>query len=222
MLRAATEVAETSDYDALVTGEAVGQVSSQTLRNLAVISKATPLTILRPLVGANKDEIIGLARHIGTEEASAQVEEYCALTRKSPATAAKLDALVVEEAQLPHGLLDGVLESAQRLDLRSTEIDFESARENAVDKVPPGAVVLDVRPRALFEGFPPRRCPLPRVESGHRSLRDFLQRPVVSGVLRVRCLVGAPGRTHARDGLRSLPPGGRRARIAQKAQLVRG
>lgn len=153
MLRAATRVAESSDYDALVTGEAVGQVSSQTLRNLAAISEATPLTILRPLVGANKDEIIGLARHIGTEEASAQVEEYCALNRKSPATAAKLEALLEEETQLPDGLLAEVLESSQRLDLRSTEIDFDSARQNAVDKVPPGAVVLDVRPRALFESF---------------------------------------------------------------------
>ncbi len=61
MLRSAEAIAQDCGACAIVTGEAVGQVSSQTLRNLATISQATPTTILRPLAGFNKDEIIQLA-----------------------------------------------------------------------------------------------------------------------------------------------------------------
>ena len=70
MLRAASRVADERRAAAIVTGEAVGQVSSQTLQNLAVISRATRKTILRPLVGFNKDEIIAVAERIGTFELS--------------------------------------------------------------------------------------------------------------------------------------------------------
>jgi thiamine biosynthesis protein ThiI len=89
-----------------VTGDAVGQVSSQTLQNLAVISRAAERPILRPLVGANKDEILALARRIGTVDLSKVVGEYCALVPRRPATAAQLDL-----EQIPPG--------ATAIDLRS-------------------------------------------------------------------------------------------------------
>ena len=69
LLRAAERIAATGRAVAIVTGDAVGQVSSQTLQNLAVISRATPEPILRPLVGFNKDEIIAVAEKIGTVRA---------------------------------------------------------------------------------------------------------------------------------------------------------
>ena len=69
---------------ALVTGEAVGQVSSQTLQNLAVISEVTRLPVLRPLVGFNKDEIIALAERIGTAPLSAVVQEECFYHLEAP------------------------------------------------------------------------------------------------------------------------------------------
>ena len=71
---------------ATVTGDALGQVSSQTLPNLAVISEASSLPVLRPLVGMNKDEILAIARRIGTFDLSKQVDEYCALVPRRPAT----------------------------------------------------------------------------------------------------------------------------------------
>ena len=70
MLRAAAAVAAEREATAIVTGDAIGQVSSQTLQNLAVISRATELPILRPLVGLNKDEILHTARGIGTFDLS--------------------------------------------------------------------------------------------------------------------------------------------------------
>ncbi|MDR6356925.1 tRNA sulfurtransferase ThiI [Pseudomonas psychrotolerans] len=66
MLRAASRIAEQLQIEALVTGEAVSQVSSQTLTNLAVIDKATDTLVLRPLLASHKQDIIDTAERIGT------------------------------------------------------------------------------------------------------------------------------------------------------------
>jgi thiamine biosynthesis protein ThiI len=79
MLRAAEGVVRGRRATAVVTGEAVAQVSSQTLQNLSVISQAASGLILRPLAGSNKEEIIELAERIGTFELSKVVGEYCAM-----------------------------------------------------------------------------------------------------------------------------------------------
>ncbi|HET9234087.1 MAG TPA: tRNA sulfurtransferase, partial [Candidatus Eisenbacteria bacterium] len=79
MLRAAEMQARSERALGLVTGEAMGQVSSQTLPNLGVISKGIELPVFRPVIGWNKDEIVRLSREIGTFNASVGVEEYCAI-----------------------------------------------------------------------------------------------------------------------------------------------
>ena len=86
MLRAATQVAEDLGVDALVTGESVAQVSSQTLPNLAVIDRATDLLVLRPLVAMDKQDIIAVARQIGTEPFAAHMPEYCGVISVRPDT----------------------------------------------------------------------------------------------------------------------------------------
>jgi thiamine biosynthesis protein ThiI len=101
MLRAAEAVATRSAPRRSSRATAVGQVSSQTLPNLAVVSRATPLAVLRPLVGFDKSEIIDRARAIGTYALSESVGEYCALVPNKPATQARLDAVLAEEARLP-------------------------------------------------------------------------------------------------------------------------
>jgi thiamine biosynthesis protein ThiI len=77
----------------------VGQVASQTLRNIALIGRATELPILRPLIGMDKLEIIELAKEIGTYELSIQpYQDPCSLHARSPATRPKLEeVLEVEE-----------------------------------------------------------------------------------------------------------------------------
>jgi thiamine biosynthesis protein ThiI len=150
MLRAADAIAQELACPALVTGEALGQVSSQTLANLATISAATRLPILRPLVGANKSEIIDLAHRIGTGPISATVAEYCALVPRRPATAASLTAVEAEEAKLDAALLARALAAREVVDVRDADPEASALPELAVEAVPPGAVVIDLRTREEF------------------------------------------------------------------------
>ena len=100
MMRIAERIAERSGSLALVTGDSLGQVASQTLHNLAAIEDASTMPVLRPLVGANKQEIIDAARSIGTYEVSIQPDQDCCSlfvpkspeTRSSPARAAWLES----------------------------------------------------------------------------------------------------------------------------------
>jgi len=70
MLQCAALLAQKERAEALLTGDALGQVSSQTIGNIAILDKMTPLSIFRPLLGYNKIEIIGLAKKIGTHDIS--------------------------------------------------------------------------------------------------------------------------------------------------------
>ena len=77
MLRIAEEIARKEGAQALVTGESLGQVSSQTIENIAAIEEAATLPILRPLIGMDKDEITQQARQIGTYEISTIPDQDC-------------------------------------------------------------------------------------------------------------------------------------------------
>lgn len=99
MMRIGEAIARKEKGRALVTGESLAQVASQTLENLAVIEKATTLPILRPLVGMDKQEIIDQARKIGTFDTSAIPDQDCCqlFVPRHPATKARLAD--VEEAE---------------------------------------------------------------------------------------------------------------------------
>lgn len=99
IMRAAERLAFHRRAPALVTGESVGQVASQTLQNIHLISRATELPILRPLIGMDKLEIIRLAKDIETYELSIQpYQDPCTLHARNPATWAHLDdVLELEE-----------------------------------------------------------------------------------------------------------------------------
>ena len=99
MLRIAEGVARKEKAKALLTGESLGQVASQTLDNMSVIQQAATLPILRPLVGMDKQEIIDQARRIGTFEISSIPDQDCCqlFVPKHPATKAK--PWEVEEAE---------------------------------------------------------------------------------------------------------------------------
>ena len=155
MLRAAERVARSVRGQAIVTGEALGQVSSQTLANLAAISEATALPIFRPLIGFHKDEIISLANRIGTGPLSAAVGEYCAIVPRRPATAARLaDVRRAEEAR-DGGALEHALKTSVRIDLRDFDPDRELLADLAVESVPAGATLLDLRTRDEFAAWHP-------------------------------------------------------------------
>ena len=91
MLRIAEAIARKEKAKALVTGESLGQVASQTLDNMVVVQQAARLPILRPLVGMDKQEIIDQARRIGTFDISAIPDQDCCqlFVPKHPATKAR-------------------------------------------------------------------------------------------------------------------------------------
>ncbi len=103
MIRSAVQVAEEVNAHALVTGDSLGQVASQTLENINAIYDASPLPLLSPLIGFDKEEIIKLGKRIGTYEIS--IEEYCDicsfLIAKHPETRGKKDQVSKFEAMLP-------------------------------------------------------------------------------------------------------------------------
>lgn len=110
MAKAAGEIAQERGIAALVTGDSMGQVSSQTLPHLVAVSAATDTPILRPLVGLPKESIIDLARRVGTAELSARAQEVCDLSEGRPvATSAKMKDIDESVHQIPNEVLGDVL-----------------------------------------------------------------------------------------------------------------
>lgn len=104
MIRIAEKIARSERAKALVTGESLGQVASQTLENIAAIDEAATMPILRPLVGSDKIEIIGDAQRIGTYEISTTCHSDCCtlFMPRTPETHAKLGAVVAAWNELDH------------------------------------------------------------------------------------------------------------------------
>ncbi len=102
MGRIAERIAFQEHAKALVTGESLGQVASQTLDNLAVIEEALTLPLLRPLIGSDKEEIVQQARALGSYEISIIPDQDCCrlFVPRHPSTAAHLDAVHEAEAHL--------------------------------------------------------------------------------------------------------------------------
>jgi thiamine biosynthesis protein ThiI len=102
MLRIAEALARARGAEALVTGESLGQVASQTLGNLAVIGEATRLPVLRPLIGMDKQEIADEAARLGTFETSIVPDEDCCqlFVPRHPATRARPDDVHAAERPL--------------------------------------------------------------------------------------------------------------------------
>ena len=116
MLRITDAIAKKERAKAVVTGESLGQVASQTLENMAAVERVTDMSILRPLVGFDKQEIIDRARDIGTYDISIQPDQDCCslFVPKSPATKAKAEQLEKEEEALSvDELVAAAVESAE-------------------------------------------------------------------------------------------------------------
>lgn len=156
MMRAASRVAENLGIKAIVTGESIGQVASQTIANLAVIDSVTDTLILRPLIYQDKQEIIDLARQIGVEELARTMPEYCGVISKSPTVNAVLSDVIATEQAIDPQILETVLSQSKVLDIRTVEYQAEQqARAVATEEIlPPQAVVLDIRVQDDAEAKP--------------------------------------------------------------------
>ena len=116
MMRIAERIARETESEALVTGESIGQVASQTMTALGTTDAVVQMPVFRPLIGFDKSEIIAIARKIGTLEISEQPFEDCCtvFTPRHPATHPKMDKILEGESHLDEeALIQRALEGTE-------------------------------------------------------------------------------------------------------------
>ncbi len=150
MYLAAAEVAADTSADAIVTGESIGQVSSQTLANLRAIDAVAPLPVLRPLLGFDKEEILDRAKLLGTYELSARVREYCDIVPDRPVTAARPERVAALEEGIDRGVLAKAVADRQMLRLRGLDTAELIGSHLFVSEIPADAIVIDARDAEAF------------------------------------------------------------------------
>jgi thiamine biosynthesis protein ThiI len=131
MLRLAAEIARRERARVLVTGDSVGQVASQTIENIDVISRAVDMPILRPVIGEDKLEIVDLARRIGTYDISIQPDQDCCslFVPKHPETRARLQSIEDSESRLDvAGVMKEALAAAE-VTVQSPEYETRAVRQ---------------------------------------------------------------------------------------------
>jgi tRNA uracil 4-sulfurtransferase len=148
MYRAGSSLAEELGASALVTGESLGQVSTQTLGNIRACDQAATVPVLRPLIGMGKDEIMAQARAIGTYDVSAKVQEHCSISPGRVETWASPERIDAAEEQvgaepLTEAWIRAAVARRRAVDLRHWTPG--ALPDVVVSSVPAGAVVLDVR-----------------------------------------------------------------------------
>jgi len=147
MLMAAEKIAKEMEIDALVTGESVAQVSSQTLRNLALIDQATNMLVLRPLATVNKPEIIEIANKIGTQRFAENMPEYCGVISKNPITHGSYKRMAKEAQRFNYEVLDKAVEDAKTIfvDEVIEDVTQDAPIEIVNDLTTGEYVVIDIR-----------------------------------------------------------------------------
>ena len=133
MMRVAAAIARREGAKALVTGESLGQVASQTLDNLAATGSAVDMQVFRPLIGSDKLEIIADAQKLGTFDlSSTPAPDCCTLFMpRSPETHAKIADVLAAEAELPiDSWVDEILGKAELHEYRSPS-SYARLRRNA-------------------------------------------------------------------------------------------
>ena len=120
MMRIANEIAKKEHSQALVTGESIGQVASQTMHALSCTDAVAEVPVFRPLIGFDKSEIIDIAKKIGTYETSNLPYEDCCtvFTPRHPATKPKMDIILDGESKLDcEALIKAALENTEVIQL---------------------------------------------------------------------------------------------------------
>ena len=147
MLIASEKIADEMEIDALLTGESVAQVSSQTLRNLALIDQVTNKLILRPLATMNKPEIIKIASEIGTRRFAENMPEYCGVISKNPIIHGSYKRMEKEAKRFDYSVLDKAVEDAQKIYVDEIVDDVTNAAPIEVinDLNDDKYVVIDIR-----------------------------------------------------------------------------
>ena len=147
MMSVGSLVAKKFDAEALVTGESLGQVSSQTLRNLTHIDNVCDVLLLRPLVTADKQDIIDKSRQIGTIGFAESMPEYCGVISDHPNVCPSASFVEEEEAKMDSDLVQKAFESMKVVDINDIPKDTTKLKTEVetVSELLSNDVVLDVR-----------------------------------------------------------------------------
>lgn len=155
MIRAAEKIARKERYKALVTGESLAQVSSQTLSNLASIDHVTEMLVLRPLIGMNKPEIIEYAKRIGTAEIATSMPEYCGVVSQRPATNSTKREVITEEEKFDMSVLGDALSGYQKYMISEfKKEDFSLPEVRTITKIEDADIVIDIREKEEIQEEP--------------------------------------------------------------------
>ncbi len=175
MLIASEKIADIMEIDALATGESVAQVSSQTLRNLAIIDQATNKLVLRPLATVNKPEIINIANEIGTRHFAENMPEYCGVISQNPITHGSFKRMEKVAQKFNYEVLDKALKDAQHLSIDEIVEDISSRApiETVDDIEDKNYIVIDIRPKEECIKLPCETLKIPF----HKLKKEFKQLP---------------------------------------------
>ena len=153
MLKVASKVAE-NNYYALIKGDSLWQVSSQTLKNMHVIDKASDTLVLRPLIADNKQEIVDISRKIWTYHFACNMPEYCGTISDKPSTGAKLEDILEEEKNISDSILDTAFENRKMEFVKDIPENNSLVSNNEIERVTQiqkDEIVIDVREEALIK-----------------------------------------------------------------------
>jgi thiamine biosynthesis protein ThiI len=147
MLMASEKIADELEIDALLTGESVAQVSSQTLRNLALIDQVCNKLILRPLSTMNKPDIMAIADTIGTRHFAENMPEYCGVISQNPITHGSFKRMEKEAKHFDYDVLDKAVADAKHIyvDEVIADVNEMAAVEVVHDLDSDDYVVIDIR-----------------------------------------------------------------------------
>ncbi|SFV60036.1 tRNA S(4)U 4-thiouridine synthase (former ThiI) / Rhodanese-like domain required for thiamine synthesis [hydrothermal vent metagenome] len=150
MLMASEKIADEMEIDALLTGESVAQVSSQTLRNLAIIDEVSSKLILRPLSTMNKPEIMSIADDIGTRHFAEAMPEYCGVISQNPITHGSFKRMEKVALKFDYDVLNKAVEDAQHIYVHEIidDINKLAAVEVVSDLSTGDYTVIDIREEA--------------------------------------------------------------------------
>jgi thiamine biosynthesis protein ThiI len=197
MLRVADQVAKELDVDALVTGECVSQVSSQTLRNLAVIDSVTQRMVFRPLIATDKEDIIRLATQIGTEDFAINMPEYCGVISVKPTTRARPDRVEAYEKNFDMAVLERAYTNRQqtRID-RLAEEDLARSDVEVLSVPLAHGTIIDIR-HPDEEDLAPLQLHIPVIKIPFYELHSRAAELAPGNTYMLYCGKGTMSRLHA-------------------------
>jgi thiamine biosynthesis protein ThiI len=118
LLRYAEKIAETEGADAIIMGDSLGQVASQTLQNISTIENSIKMPVLRPLIGLDKEDVVKISKEIDTYNLSILPSSGCDAVPNKPSTRAKLDNILYEENKINvDNLVKKAIEESQMLSI---------------------------------------------------------------------------------------------------------